>query len=296
MSPRRFDRVMVHVDIAHHLKLRRLSDGEFKAFLVGVLPIAAKSDIRGALLIGNHPAGPEDIAHQARISKRVAATAMRKLRDVGMLEHDDELGAEWVHDFDEWNPEPRTDSTAAERAARYRAKQKARRDVTRDGLGASRRDGRDDHGNVTPTEVEGEEKPPPTPPGGATVTNGDGTAADLAKAQERLRRERAAEQFADWLTDHTTTTGHTPPREGTQARAALLSAFSARLDEGYTLNELKLATRGARADDYRREHGYDRAESVLRPRKVHDLIERGRRGTASPEPSMVDVLNWRPLA
>lgn len=183
MSPRAFDRVMVHIEIAHHLKLRKLTNAEWKAFLLGVLPIAAKSDIRGALMVGREPATADDIAHQARVSTRVARGALSKLHAVGMLDHDEDLGADWVHDFDEWNPEPKADSTAAERAARYRQKQKAKRDGNGSSRRASRRDARDDHGNVTPPEVEGEEKTPPTP-----VTGGV-TDKDFDEAKERLASE-----------------------------------------------------------------------------------------------------------
>lgn len=98
-------------------------------------------------------------------------------------------------------------------------------------------------------------------------------------------------EFLDWLTDHEKLTGHIPPREGTKARAALASSYQARRAEPYSADELKLATRGAHADDYRRQQGYDVAESVLRPTKIHNLIERGRRAGATDDRSFVDRLN-----
>jgi hypothetical protein len=86
-----------------------------------------------------------------------------------------------------------------------------------------------------------------------------------------------SEDFKDWLNDHATITKRAPARAGTKARTALAEAFRSRRTEGYTLADLKLATRGAHHNDFRRENGYDRAESILRPTKVHDLVEDGRR-------------------
>jgi hypothetical protein len=60
-------------------------------------------------------------------------------------------------------------------------------------------------------------------------------------------------EFAEWLADHAQVTGHSPPRDGTKALAALAASFAARRGEGYSLDDLKLASRGGHADDYRRE-------------------------------------------
>jgi hypothetical protein len=58
--------------------------------------------------------------------------------------------------------------------------------------------------------------------------------------------------------------------------------YRARRGENYTAEELQLATVGAFTDEYRHEKGYYGHISVLRPKKVHDLIERGRRGGEKP--------------
>ena len=80
---------------------------------------------------------------------------MGKLREVGVLVEDPEFDCERVHDWDEYNPAPKRDTTAAERQRRRRDKLRDQRD-TRDGHAPvthlSRRDTRD----VTPPEVEGE--------------------------------------------------------------------------------------------------------------------------------------------
>lgn len=84
-------------------------------------------------------------------------------------------------------------------------------------------------------------------------------------------------EFVEWLEHHVGVTGYSAPKPGTAARRDLAASFQARRDEGYELADLKLATVGAHANDFRRENGYDRASSVLRPKKVHDLVEAGRR-------------------
>lgn len=84
-------------------------------------------------------------------------------------------------------------------------------------------------------------------------------------------------ELQEWLHHHQQTTGLTPPRLGTKALADVVSAFEARRAEGYTLEDLKLATVGAFNDEHRQKHGYFGTDSVLRPSKVHNLIENGRR-------------------
>jgi hypothetical protein len=83
--------------------------------------------------------------------------------------------------------------------------------------------------------------------------------------------------FADWLTHHNAITGQRIPRERTASRADIAAMYAARRSEGYTAEDLCLATVGAFNDSYRRENGHYGCVSVLRPKKVHDLIEKGRR-------------------
>lgn len=163
MSPAsRFDRFMVGLEAGRDLKLRPLTDSEWRCFIGGVLPIAAKSPIRGCLLIGDRPAEPDDVAAQAGTKLPAARSSMRKLRGIGLLYQDDEFGCERVHDFDDWNPAPKKDTTAAERQSRRRERLKRERDAAESHAKVtplSRRDARDRHA----TEVEGngkEELPP----------------------------------------------------------------------------------------------------------------------------------------
>jgi hypothetical protein len=153
MTRRGFDRFMVDNDIGRSLKLVGLTDSEWRAHVGGVLAIAAKSSIRGRLLIGDERARAEHIAAQAGVKVAAARSCMAKLRAIGVLVEDDEFDCERVHDWDQWNPAPKQDKTAAERQQRRRDKLK-NRGASRPGHApvtlASRRDAR----NVTPTEVE----------------------------------------------------------------------------------------------------------------------------------------------
>jgi hypothetical protein len=97
--------------------------------------------------------------------------------------------------------------------------------------------------------------------------------------------------FDEWMADHERVTGSTPPRPGTQARAEVLSMFSARLAENYSLEELKAATAGAFNDEWRREKGHYGCVSVLRPTKIHELIERGKGKRKAPATSGGQVVS-----
>jgi hypothetical protein len=121
----RFDRFMVHVDIGTDEKLARLTDAERLCHIAGVLAIAAKSPVRGRLLVGEHRAGPVEVARRAGVSTRVAKSTIDKLAAVGILVHDDEYDCWRVHHWERFNPEPRNDPTNAERQARHKAKRKA---------------------------------------------------------------------------------------------------------------------------------------------------------------------------
>jgi hypothetical protein len=83
--------------------------------------------------------------------------------------------------------------------------------------------------------------------------------------------------LSEWLGHHSQVTGHEVPRAGTKRRESIAASFAARLEEKYSLEDLKLASVGAHADQYRRENGYDTVESILRPTKIGALIDKGRR-------------------
>jgi len=127
MAIAKFDRYMVKVGAGRHAKFARFTDGERVAYFLGVLSIAAQSPIRGYLLVGDHAADHTEIAQEAAVSKRTAQSTIDKLKKVGVLEHDDELGAWRVHDWSDVNPEPKKDATATERQRRHRDRLRAAR-------------------------------------------------------------------------------------------------------------------------------------------------------------------------
>lgn len=165
----RFDRFMVHVDIGTDEKLARLTDAERLCHIAGVLALAAKSPVRGRLLVGDHKAGPVEVARRAGVSERVAKSTVAKLIDVGVLTRDEEYDCWRVHNWERFNPEPRNDATNAERQARHRARNAARNAGS--------------NGDVTPPEVEGEvedkESPAVVTPAAGPVGAGKRT-TDLA--------------------------------------------------------------------------------------------------------------------
>lgn len=167
MSRRPFDRVMLDLEAGRSLKLSGLTDSEWRAFIGGVLPIAAKAPFRGCLLVGNRPAGEAEVAAQAGVKITAARSALPKLRDLELLYEDRELECERVHDFEEWNPPPKVDKTAAERQRRYRERLIAR------------------NGTVTPPVTRN--VTPPLRPGHALVTERD--ARDVTLGREEKRRE-----------------------------------------------------------------------------------------------------------
>lgn len=170
MSPRvKFDRYMIVAGSARHAKFRRLTTAERHAFFLGVLSLAAQAPIRGCLLVGDLQADENDVAGEADVTVREARSAMEKLRAVGVIYRDEDLGCERVHDFEEWNPPPKRDATNADRQRRYKDRLRASGNAVTNGTVTA---------VTSPSltasnggEVEVEEKTPVTPPG-ADVNGG----------------------------------------------------------------------------------------------------------------------------
>ncbi len=106
-------------------KFARFTGDERCAHFLGVLSLAAGAPIRGALLVGDDEAGVPEIALEAGVSEKVAASALAKLKARGVLIRDEELGAWVVHDWGEVNPEPKKDPGNADRQRRYRERRSA---------------------------------------------------------------------------------------------------------------------------------------------------------------------------
>lgn len=119
-------------------------------------------------------------------------------------------------------------------------------------------------------EEEEEEEKTPKPPEGAS--------SGEAKSPVPSPVQRAqANGFDEWLLDHASVTGDTPPKASTKLYRHLAEMFNGRIDDGLTLPRLKMATRGAFNDELRRKGGHYGCESVLRPTKCNDLANKGQR-------------------
>lgn len=166
-----FDRFMVSVDIGHSLDLVDLTVPERWCFVAGLLAVAAKSPVRGCLLAGERAAHDKLIAKQADVSIAIVKSTRRKLREVGLVVDDAELGCERITSWDRWNPAPREDATAADRQRRRRERIAASRNDHAPVTDLSRRDTRNGHALVTGGEEEVKEEHPPNPPreGGVTA-------------------------------------------------------------------------------------------------------------------------------
>lgn len=130
--PRGFDCLMLHVGIGPNRKMRRLTDGEFRAFVAGVLPVAAESPVRGALLVARGEAAEaEDVAGLAGVATEVAASALAKLLKYGTLVEDPASGCVRVAQWEVFNPAPRP-SEAREATRQRKQKQRQREKDDRD--------------------------------------------------------------------------------------------------------------------------------------------------------------------
>lgn len=304
-----FDRFLIHTRVAGHRKVRRLKaikDGRW-CYLTGILGLAAESPERGVLLISEGvPAAHEDIADHADVSVKVARATVAAALEVGLL-HDRD-GAWQVHDWDDWNPSPKASDGREAQRERKRRSRAGHADVTRESRAGhadvTPQEARASHVNASPfssafSPVSVEEKER-FEEGGASQTrmvkgkaqkgHANVTRDPRAKrvspstssssaVEGESERER---EFSDFAADHAQVTGSPPPKTGTKARAARLAEFTARREEGWSLDDLKDATIGAFTDSYRREHGHYDLESVLRPTKVDKLVNKGRRAAAGP--------------
>lgn len=122
----RFDRYMIHVDVGTDEKLAGLNHNERLCHVVGVLAVAAKSPLRGYLIVGDAEATAAQIGRRAATTEKVARATIEKLVAVGILIRDDEVGALRVHNWENFNPAPKNDPTNAERQRRWRERNGAR--------------------------------------------------------------------------------------------------------------------------------------------------------------------------
>jgi hypothetical protein len=173
-----YDAFLVKTGLANTRKFRRLTAAEGWCAVMGVWSIAAQATPRGYLLIADgEPATEKDFAEEAKVTVAVARSTVKKMRALGMIEIDNVMGIDHVHDWHEIQKDPKpSDSPAAwrerkrEERARKRGQQKDSTPMSLDGHTDVPRDNKASHADVTPPiEVKGSkgiEEPPDPPQGG----------------------------------------------------------------------------------------------------------------------------------
>lgn len=100
----------------------------------------------------------------------------------------------------------------------------------------------------------------------------DKTGQDKQDIQTDTGKPAVRSLFPEWLDHYRETTGRTSVTGSKPAR----EAFAARIKDGKTLDELKLATVGCHGDQFCRENGHDVPETILRASKVERYISLAR--------------------
>lgn len=178
-----FDSIMVRVEIGGNRKLRRFTPEERWCVIAGVWALAAKSPIRGYLMISDKlPVEEQDIAEQAGVKAQTVRSTLKKMRDLGMLEVDSELEAEHVHDWHTHQAEPKPSETKD--AWRKRKREQRERKAN----------GGDVTGNV-PRDVTADSHAPPE--GGVTPLREEKRREEKFPQPPRGQRVRDREQFEE---------------------------------------------------------------------------------------------------
>lgn len=86
--------------------------------------------------------------------------------------------------------------------------------------------------------------------------------------------------FLEWLEHFKSVTAQDKTRGSAPAR----KSFNARVAEGYSVEELKLATIGCHSDDFLRENGHVVPVTILRASKVDRYIQMGRAAKSAKDP------------
>ena len=149
--PRGYDRLMISIELASNVKFARLTDAQKLCVLLGVWPLAAKADPRGYLVVAGEAGTAADVAHHARCSPAIARSTLARMRELLMLEAHGN-GYEYVHDWHEFNPDPRPSDSREAWRERKQAQRQRHANVTRDTAVTSR----DCHATEVEVEDEGE--------------------------------------------------------------------------------------------------------------------------------------------
>jgi hypothetical protein len=134
----RYDSILVATTVGGNRKLRRMRPEHRWTVIAGVWALAGESPIRGYLLITEQEhVSDQDIAERAGVTLKVVRATLTQMRALAMLEWDENIRAEHVHDWHEHQPDPRpSDTREAWRDRKRRQRDKSRAghdDVTRDG-------------------------------------------------------------------------------------------------------------------------------------------------------------------
>lgn len=190
--PDGYDAILVEAKLAANKKFRRLPPAERWCVVFGVWAIAAQSPVRGYLfLTETEPAREDDYAAEANVTIAVARSTVKKMRSLGMIEHDPEMGAEYVHDWHKHQPEPKPSDSKAAWKERKRAERERKRTQAESRVG---------HDNVTRDVTlkvtdnhaplsKRKEKNPPNPPRGNRKKD--------QEAYEQELEEWATSEFPD---------------------------------------------------------------------------------------------------
>jgi hypothetical protein len=89
--------------------------------------------------------------------------------------------------------------------------------------------------------------------------------------------------FGEFLAFHGDLTGRSVPKLGTIRRSDFARAFARLQDAGHTAEDFELEVVGAHADEWRRERGFDRLETVLAVEKFGRYRDDGRRARQQAE-------------
>lgn len=280
MTRRAFDRFMLHIGVGRAPKLRRLTPQERWALVAGAWALAAESPVRGALLIAEGvPVETRDVADAAGVSRKVAQSALDKSRELSLIETID--GVEWVHDWHDYNPDPRPSDSpeaVAERKRRQRERERERQE----------REGHDPpvtemsrvtEGDVTPgSRREGKEKGKSEPDGSDTTSSKEPSSPTSQRQQTASKgqtgrasdREETAEitglcnLLAD-LIERNGSKAPTPAQRRSWARDVRLMVER----DGRTLEQIEGAIRWCQADSFWRAN-------VLSMGKLRDQFDQMR--------------------
>lgn len=120
MASRRFDRLMLSHSVMMKVEIRRLSDGQFRAF-IGALCLASRSPERG-FLIGSdgQPITSREIGDEAGVSDKVARAMVDRLVEAETLALDNDRLCWFFTNWDEFNPPRYQSEQPSEQARRKR--------------------------------------------------------------------------------------------------------------------------------------------------------------------------------